>query len=84
MIYDPNRLRILNEDDFLDTVDMMNTQISTFVENYIYDKGKIPDLDDFIETYPAYDNEILYPSITTHINKIVELVQKETANEQGI
>jgi hypothetical protein len=79
MRYNPSRLRIMDEDDFLDATALLNSEVSTFTENYILDHSKAPDLDDFIETHPLYDHEILYPQIRKELARITDLVQKELA-----
>ena len=77
MIYHPNRLRIMNEDDYNDSLGWAKTYASHFVEEVIERTGKAPDLDDFIETYPLYDHEIMYKDIEKHMQYIAKIVFKE-------
>lgn len=77
MRYDPYRRTIHNEDDFIDAVAEVKTYVSTFTDNWIEKHGTPPDLDDFIETYPRWDEEILYDSINQEIKRITALTMKE-------
>lgn len=77
MRYDPNRLRIMNVDDYDEALDWAKTAASTFTENYILEHKAIPDLDYFIETYPIYDHAVLYHEIRKEMTRIAYIVVRE-------
>jgi len=77
MIFDPRRMRIMDEADYDDAIGWAKTDSAHFVKIMIELTGKSPDLDDFIENYPIYDHEIMYKDIEKHMQEIAKIVFKE-------
>jgi hypothetical protein len=80
MRYDPNNRKIFNEDDFNDVVAEVKIYVSSFTDNWIEEKGTVPDLDDFIETNPLWDRWMLYDAINEEIKRVSQIIEREKKN----